>query len=812
MSPQSKPDKPTPLKPKLEAISPALRSTRSWVLWRYEWRIDTKGAGKWTKPPRQATGRAAKSNDRTTWSTFEAACAAAPKADGIGLVLVDDLVGVDLDHVLDRETGEVEPWANQVLQKFSGCYAERSPGGDGIRIFCRGKARRCGKGGPANRLEVYDRTSPRYLTVTGHRMGEGEVVEAQAALDWLDKRLMQKATQKRAEAPASASNTAGDDDVLRMAAKARNGAKFSRLWSGDAGADPSTADSALVGILSFWTQDFAQLDRLFRSSGLMRPKWDEKRGATTYGERTIATVLSKGGERYSGPQKPHSSGQAAGADEPKMSTPTPLPEGLPPVQSFDVELLPEALRDWVVDIVHRMQCPLDFAAVAAIVALSSLIGARAVMSPKKLDDWQVVPNLWGVAIGRPGVMKTPPVAEVLKAIVALEVVARTACEREHSMWEVDCKLAGMQTKVNERAAEKAVGAGDDERARNLLAAAELPCEPKPRRYIVTDATVEKLAEVLETNPWGLLVYRDELHGLLTGLDREGQQGSRGFYLTGYDGDKGHTVDRIERGTHYVQRVCFAMLGTMQPGKAESYVRAAVSGGASDDGLLQRFGMAVWPDVSEAFEYVDRAPSDEARLKAHAAFERLNELNPATEDRPQVWKFSDEAQAIFREWLVPFETELRGVELHPALVSHLTKYRKLVPALALICALVDTPDSDNVVHVGELLRALSWAEYLRTHAERLYAAAVTPEASGARLLLQKLQQRKLVDGDGNQVDAFTARQVAVKHWGGLTSVDEVRKAADLLVDYGWLFREVVTTPGARPSERYLLHPVLMEGAS
>ena len=82
--------------------------------------------------------------------------------------------------------------------------------------------------------------------------------------------------------------------------------------------------------------------------------------------------------------------------------PMPLPDALPPVQAFDADLLPAALRAWVVDIAHRMQCPADFPAVTALVAISSLIGARAVVQPKARDDWQVVPNLWGMAVGTAG--------------------------------------------------------------------------------------------------------------------------------------------------------------------------------------------------------------------------------------------------------------------------------------------------------------------------------------------------------------------------------------------------------------------------
>lgn len=151
-------------------------------------------------------------------------------------------------------------------------------------------------------------------------------------------------------------------------------------------------------------------------------------------------------------------------------------------------------------------------------------------------------------------------------------------------------------------------------------------------------------------------------------------------------------------------------------------------------------------------------------------------------------------------------------MHPALVSHLAKWRKLIPALALIFALVDTPDSSGVIHERELIRALAWAEYLRPHAERLYAAALIPETTGAHALLAKIKGRKLCDGDGVQWDTFTPRLVAVKSWAGLNSVDSVRKAAELLADYGWLARETAPTgsAGGRPSERYLIHPALLSG--
>src|SRR5262249_43538925 len=94
-----------------------------------------------------------------------------------------------------------------------------------------------------------------------------------------------------------------DDEVLAKARNARNYDKFSRLWSGDTNdyeGDESCADLALCISLAFWTRDPRQVDRLFRRSGLYRPKWDERRGETNYGKRTIEQALKFQKEQYRG--------------------------------------------------------------------------------------------------------------------------------------------------------------------------------------------------------------------------------------------------------------------------------------------------------------------------------------------------------------------------------------------------------------------------------------------------------------------------------------------------------------------------------
>ena len=149
-----------------------------------------------------------------------------------------------------------------------------------------------------------------------------------------------------------------------------------------------------------------------------------------------------------------------------------------------------------------------------------------------------------------------------------------------------------------------------------------------------------------------------------------------------------------------------------------------------------------------------------------------------------------------------------------MVSHLAKYRKLIPALALIFALVDTPDSGGVIHEAELIRALAMGDYLRSHANRLYAAAVMPETKGAATLLSKIRAGKLPGSDGVITNSFTPRQVAVKHWAGLGSPADVRKAAEVLVDYDYLRRETgpMGASGGRPSERYAINPAVLQGVT
>lgn len=237
--------------------------------------------------------------------------------------------------------------------------------------------------------------------------------------------------------------------------------------------------------------------------------------------------------------------------------PADLPSELPHVAPFDPLLLPEALRPWVEDVAERIQCPPDFPAVGTVVALAAVVGRRIGIRPKRHDDWIVVPNLWGGVVGRPSVMKSPALAEPLRFVDRLEAQARERHEFEAFDYEAkklawEGRLAGLK---------RGKAPGEAEIRAHLEGRPEPPAR---RRYVMHDTTVEKLGELLAANPRGVLVFRDELVGLLKGLDRDGQEGARAFFLEAWNGTGRFTFDRIVRGTVEIEAACLSILRSIQP--------------------------------------------------------------------------------------------------------------------------------------------------------------------------------------------------------------------------------------------------------
>lgn len=505
-------------------------------------------------------------------------------------------------------------------------------------------------------------------------------------------------------------------------------------------------------------------------------------------------------------QPPERHRGAAGGDE--WPEPEPIAESLPPVLPFDERLLPEAFRSLAADVAERMQVPLDYPAVVMVLCLAGAVNRRALVQPKAVDtSWVVVPNLWGGIIAPPGFMKSPVITAVTRPVSDIQAEWR----REHQEEMEEYSQAKEEYELRRAAWKEQFKAASKKGSKAPARPGQEPDVPTLRRLIVNDATFEALHQTMSENPAGIFVIRDELVGWWSQLDRAGREGERAFCLQAWNGDTGHTIDRIGRGTIHVEHCCMSMLGGIQPGRLRPYLVDALEDGPTNDGLIQRFQLLVWPDTSSEWRYVDRPTDREAAERAARVFRSLVELEP---ESPAQYQFGDEAQELFAEWLSELEAKVRGDELHPALISHLSKYRKLMPALALLFELADRaatssegfvgalPVDDRKISLAQAQRAAAWCEYLESHARRVYSCVVTPQIRAARDLAEKIRQRKI--GAGGY---FSCREIYLKGWSGLDSPEAAKLAAEVLDDAGWIrsLAGEVGPLGGRPSNRFQVNP-------
>ena len=251
--------------------------------------------------------------DSSTWGTYEQAVNACKQYNysGIGFVFTaeSEYCGIDIDHCIDAN-GEINKNALDIVDTMDS-YAEISPSGTGVHIIYKGKVhddwkkKKTNALGEGVHLEMYQKD--RYFTVTENRFNTSDVNEREKYAELIYKAYMQAAEKPKSEEKSSDKKskhlTLTDKDIIDKAMNSSSGMKFSRLFNGDTSDydnDDSRADMAFCSMLAFWCQkDIDMMDRIFRQSGLMRDKWDEKHGRDTYGNITLQKAIDGCTNTYS---------------------------------------------------------------------------------------------------------------------------------------------------------------------------------------------------------------------------------------------------------------------------------------------------------------------------------------------------------------------------------------------------------------------------------------------------------------------------------------------------------------------------------
>lgn len=566
-----------PVKP--ENIPADLKARDQWVAWRPVCRD-----GKWTKVPINIrSGREAKSDTPATWAPFDAALAYASAhpwngngrgVAGVGYVLAadDPFVGVDLDKCLDPDKG-IDGFAMWVMEQLAS-YTEVSPSGTGLRIIIKGKLPPQGR--RKGTFEVYE--SGRFLTITGQLALEGEpnlntVHDRQKQLDAVHARVF--APKEQTQRPLS------DHDLLDRAFKSKTGRELERLMAGDitGHASASEADLALCNALAFWTgKDASRMDRIFRSSGLFRPKWDEKHFAngTTYGAATIAKAIAGTKDTFGQGQARTSSastGDAEGydprreeakinaqldANDRKKAQLWKTAREVFPRTPFPWDVLPEDVAASFKQLARSCAGSANPLPGAAFAIIGAAVGRTLAVTPKL--GWSEPAIVWHGDIRESGSGKTAP------------------------LWMMADALLKAQRAEDDRAK-------DDQADYDALPAKEKKNAelPKPARsYYCSDATMEGLRSALKDHPTGgVIVILSELSAIISGQNQYKRQGNdREALLCLHDGKPARIV-RAGKPALSLYDARVSIIGGIQPGIFKT-VFGSQAGQFLEDGTINRF--------------------------------------------------------------------------------------------------------------------------------------------------------------------------------------------------------------------------------
>lgn len=468
--------------------------------------------------------------------------------------------------------------------------------------------------------------------------------------------------------------------------------------------------------------------------------------------------------------------------------PEELQGSLLPVKQLDYAMLPDVFVPFVKDSSERMGQPPDFFAVPMMITAAAALGSNWGVCPKAQDkEWKESAVVWGGVVAPPGSKKSPCIDASTSPINEIEKQLKV---------QYDLELAQYQT-------DKIIYDKEDIKSKSSMLP---PTPPVRKRAVIHDATYQVTAKLMSGSPDGLLYLRDEITGMISAWDADGQESARSFYLTAWNGSSTYNVDRIGRATDYIERAFICIVGGLQPSILEQYIAQARAGGFDNDGMLQRFQMLVYPDFDTEQEDIDRSADNNAKSAAYSAIEGLRWLDPLKigasplpDDNRNFLHFDDAAQNLFNKvWKDIRKREMSGLE-DALMTAHLGKMPGTIAKLAMLIHLLD--GGTGPITYRAIFKAVRWKSYLYKHIKRVHNMSEKGSVELAIRLGQRLKEGKLKE-------PFTLSDIKKKNWGGLGIDEVILKAIKTLEEENWV-QEVIVEKNGRPTRRYVSNPRIRE---
>tara|TARA_R110002110_G_scaffold394957_1_gene609240 strand:+ start:2465 stop:3934 length:1470 start_codon:yes stop_codon:yes gene_type:complete len=416
--------------------------------------------------------------------------------------------------------------------------------------------------------------------------------------------------------------------------------------------------------------------------------------------------------------------------------------------------------------------PPDYVAAILIAGATALMGKS--YQVRVSSDWFEPLVVWSALVGPPSSGKTPACEHVRKKLYRLQ---KDMAETHRTRIERDLQYA----EVN-KASKHEIDA-----LRDLL--------DQPPRCVVNDSTSEALARVEIRARRGLLIERDELAGLIEGLERYSAGVDRAYYLEGFTRGA-FTIDRVKSGSLFIEDHCFSITGGIQPDR----LRSLLTHSGDDDGFMSRL-LVFWPDTMPG----GPIPKGADHTSMEAALDRIYSLEPDLSNGRATLTLSSEAHDAFDDW---YQTE-RAARLGTLgrIGSAYGKLPGYVARLAGILHVLDwgfdegrngLPDIVEECHLAASLVLIE--NYFVPQIVRAYHGAdLSPAEATAAAILQHCRKEQLTE--------FNLRE-ARRAWGisgarGRDACKRFDEAATLLGTAGWI-RPLIRNGGAKDFE---LNPAL-----
>jgi len=474
----------------------------------------------------------------------------------------------------------------------------------------------------------------------------------------------------------------------------------------------------------------------------------------------------------------------------------------PPIltwQAYPVNALPDPLRQFVKAAAESSGCDPSFVALPLLTACGAAIGLTRRIEVKR--DWLAPPILWSAIVGESGSLKTPAMESGLKCLRARQ-----------NLWLKEYETQREQYEKRLLVYEKTLA--EWKRAKDASEPPEEPKPPKARRILVSDTTVEAIAPILQANPRGVLLARDELAGWIASFDRYAntQGGDASFWLSCYNATP-HTVDRRTRETVYVPYPAVWITGGIQPGTLKRSFTLALR----ESGLLARFLLA-WPP-RQTKRWTESSIPEEAKDAVQRVLDRLLGLEfdhgPDGEPRPRIVRLTAKAKTVYEEFYNAHAKDLADATGDWA--AALAKLEEVPLRLGLILHLVrwaagEAVDPGIVDHVT-MEMAIALTEWHKNETARIYdILARGAEGNQQEELVQwiarhggKVTVRDLTHGlrrfRGKQLEAEQALNKLVKaglgRWAELPAGQKGGRPKSVFI----LHHHITTSP--KPSKTRLL---------